>query len=92
MLSDMKWDDNIVSDMNTNMTSDTKEASPHIVSDTNYPPFDTSKYVLGKLCPRRHEYHGTGKSLLTIKGRKCLACNAELRRAKRAAKHQAASA
>ena len=50
------------------MVSDTKEGQiaspPAILSDTNIPAFDASKYSLGRLCPRGHDYHGTGQSLL----------------------------
>ncbi len=55
--------------------------------------YDPTKFVLGKLCPGRHEYQGTGKTLLTIKGtgktlltikgRRCYACENEKYRAKR---------
>ena len=39
---------------------------PDIVSETNMPAFDTTKYGLGKLCPRGHDYHGTGESLRQV--------------------------
>jgi len=40
-------------------------------------PFDPSKYVLGKLCPRGHDDAGTGHSLLRLSNRHCLACDRE---------------
>jgi len=54
------------------------------------PPYDTSKYVLGvKLCPGKHDYQGTGKTLLTLNGRKCPQCQTDGQRARREAKRQA---
>lgn len=60
-----------------------------IMSDTNVPAFDTGKYVLGKLCPQRHDYYGTGQSLRYLRRHVCLACDAEQARARRKARHQA---
>ena len=62
---------------------------PDIVSDTNVPAFDTAKYVLGKLCPRGHDYHGTGQSLRHRRRHVCLACDAEQARARRKAQRKA---
>jgi hypothetical protein len=61
---------------------------PDIVSDTNVPAFDTTKYVLGKLCPRGHDYHGTGQSLRYLRRHVCLACDAEQARARRKAQRK----
>ena len=61
---------------------------PDIVSDTNVPAFDTTKYVLGKLCPRGHDYHGTGQSLRHLRRHVCLACDAEQARARRKAQRK----
>lgn len=81
--------------------SDTKEAVQNIVSDTNgvapetrspssgIPPFDATKYVLGKLCPRRHDHDGTGHSLLRLSNRHCLACDREKFHERKQAKRQA---
>ena len=59
------------------------------VSDTEHtarqiaiPPFDTSKRYLGILCPRGHDYAGTGQSLRNRKGSYCIACNKEQVQAK----------
>src|SRR4029450_13809083 len=41
---------------------------PARMSDTNVPAFDTTKYVLGELGPRGHDYHGTGHSLGHLRG------------------------
>ena len=61
---------------------------PDTVSDTNVPAFDTTKYVLGKLCPRGHDYHGTGHSLRHLRRHVCLACDAEQARARRKAQRK----
>lgn len=47
---------------------------------------DLSKYVLGKLCPRGHEYQGSGQSLLRRANLGCLACDAEKARERREAR------
>jgi hypothetical protein len=61
---------------------------PNIVSDAHVPAFDTTKYVLGKLCPRGHDYHGTGQSLRHRRRHVCLACDAEQARARRKAQRK----
>jgi hypothetical protein len=50
--------------------------------------FDNAKNFLGALCPRKHDYHGTGKSLRRLKDHYCLQCDAEKARAARAARKQ----
>jgi hypothetical protein len=55
------------------------------------PPFDTSKFVLGKLCPRGHEYHGTGMTLRRVFRHVCPACDVERTREARQAKRKGAS-
>jgi hypothetical protein len=52
------------------------------------PAFDTTKYGLGKLCPRGHDYHGTGQSLRHLRRHVCLACDAEQARARRKAQRK----
>jgi len=42
-----------------------------------------SSMILGKLCPRRHEYEETGMTLLTLKKRRCLQCENERKREQR---------
>ena len=80
---------------------DIKEGEPAIVSDTNeaaremtgqssdIPPFDVTKYALGKLCPRQHDYDGTGRSLLRLSNRHCLECDREKFHERKQAKRQA---
>jgi hypothetical protein len=53
------------------------------------PPHDPSKYRLGKLCPKGHDYHGTGQSLLRKHNKHCRECENEAKRAARQAKRQA---
>ena len=50
-------------------------AAPAPPGEAECPWFDASKYVLGKLCPKRHAWGRTGQSLLSAKGRACLECN-----------------
>lgn len=56
---------------------------------TSAPPFDTRKYTLGKLCPRRHAHGPTGQSLLRSSNRHCLACDREKFHERKQAKRQA---
>jgi hypothetical protein len=101
-VSDTKEEDDILSDMNTGevivsdtkrdeaIVSDTKAVPADIMFDTNIPPFDATKYVLGeKLCPGAHAWGRTGRTLLSMKGRKCTACQTEGQRQRREAKRQA---
>jgi hypothetical protein len=60
----------LVSDTNTT-------ALDTIVSDMNPAPYDTTKYYLGKLCKRQHDYQGSGLSLLYIRNHRCIACDRE---------------
>jgi hypothetical protein len=50
------------------------------------PPFDPAHNVLGKLCPRGHEWGTTGQSLLRRSNHRCRICENEGRREKRAAR------
>jgi hypothetical protein len=52
------------------------------------PPFDTRKFVLGKLCPRGHEYYGTGQTLRRLFRHVCPACDVERTREARQAKRE----
>jgi hypothetical protein len=55
------------------------------------PSFDTTRYYLGKLCPKRHEWGGTGMSLLRKHKQSCRDCDNESKRAQRQAKRQEVS-
>ena len=68
------------------------EGTAPILSDSNTPAYDTSKHYVGKLCPRRHDYHGTGQSLLRTTNHRCLACDRERAKERRQARHAAARA
>jgi hypothetical protein len=48
--------------------------------------YDASKYYLGKLCPQRHEYQGSGQSLLYRRNHRCLECDKASAQARRTAK------
>jgi hypothetical protein len=97
ILSGMNGDhakgDDMVSDMNTDIMSDTKEVPASIMSDTkaDNTDFDPAKHQLGKLCPRRHNYRETGQSVLRISNRHCRACDREKFHERKQAKRQAAS-
>jgi len=52
------------------------------------PAYDASMHVLGKLCKRGHDWHGTGRSLLRLANLGCLECDAEKARERRKAKAQ----
>jgi hypothetical protein len=56
--------------------------------DADVPPYDTTKFILGRLCPRRHEYASTGKTLLRMPGFHCRQCEAELAKERRAAQRE----
>jgi hypothetical protein len=65
-------------------TADSADAGTHaVVLPTSALDYDPTTYVLGTLCPGRHQYQHTGQSLLTIKGRRCDACENATHRAKR---------
>jgi hypothetical protein len=60
---------------------------------TPAPEYDATKYVLGaKLCAGKHDYLGTGKTLLTMNGRKCPQCQTDQQRQRRAARRQTSPA
>ena len=59
--------------------------SPH----ADIPAYDTTKYLLGQLCPRGHDYQGTGLSLRHLRRHVCLACDAEAARERRKARAHA---
>ena len=80
----------------TDTVTDTQMSLLHLIADTvtvtgpALESFDTTKYRLGKLCQRGHDYQSTGQSPRTInKAGYCLACNAADARTRRHAKRQA---
>jgi hypothetical protein len=48
--------------------------------------FDPTKWTLGKLCPRGHEYEHTGQTLWRLPGYHCRQCENELAKEKRQAR------
>src|SRR5437763_1809369 len=56
-----------------------QEATP----SSGIPPFDITKYYLGRLCVRGHAWPGTQQTLLLRKGNNCPDCNTERNRAYR---------
>jgi hypothetical protein len=59
-------------------------------TESSVPAYDTTKYALGKLCPRGHAYHGTGKSLVRRSNNHCVRCDSEKTVERQRTKHQAA--
>lgn len=51
-----------------------KPLSPHLIKD-----FQPSKYYLGTLCKKEHDFFGTGKSLRNINRINCIQCSYESR-------------
>jgi hypothetical protein len=64
---------------------------PARVPEPTAPPYDPTKYVLGRLCRRGHEYGTTGKTLLRLPALQCRQCQAERARERRRAKREGAS-
>ena len=52
-------------------------------------PLDPTKYRLGPLCKRGHDYQGTGQSLRRVGSAACVACDIEQQRERRQAKREA---
>ena len=67
----------------TESVTDTVTVTGHALE-----PFDTTKYVLGKLCPRGHAWGNTGKSLLRRTNRHCGDCDREKFHERKQAKRQ----
>lgn len=66
------------------------EQIPESTIPAAMPQYDASKYRLGRLCPRGHDYQGTGQSLRNNnRAGGCLACDAERSRERRQTQRQA---
>jgi hypothetical protein len=102
IMSDMNRGTGYMSDKNENdaIMSDAKPAPADIASDRNAGAegqllstpelvFDATKHILGKLCPRLHDYEGTGQSVLRRTNRHCILCDREKFRERQQAKRQA---
>jgi hypothetical protein len=59
---------------------------PEQLQQPEQPAYDPAKFVLGKLCPRRHEFGHTGMSLLRLPSRNCPTCVNIHKRQRRAAR------
>jgi hypothetical protein len=64
------------------------QAAPQSLSATQMPAFDASKFMLGKLCPRGHDYHGSGHTLRRLPRHVCPICDVERTRESRRAKRK----
>jgi hypothetical protein len=69
--------------------SDREYVSDTKADDADY---DSTKHHLGKMCPRRHEYRGSGHSVIRISNGHCRACDREKFHERKQAKRQAARA
>ena len=58
----------------------------NVVIQEQSPAYDTTKYYLGKLCPRAHAYQGTAQSLRYRGSKRCIACDTEDAQTRRKAK------
>ena len=91
-VADMPYDNNtVIQEMqSTQRPTLAHEQRPGSALPGTVPPYDTSKYRLGRLCPRGHDYQGTGQSLRkNNKSGGCRACDIEQKREKRQARRQA---
>jgi hypothetical protein len=61
---------------------------PHDGSEPS--AYDPTKYILGRLCLREHDYQGTGQSLRRRHNGGCVQCNLDQQRERRQARRQAA--
>jgi hypothetical protein len=73
---------------NNTVLQESEDILPPAMSDSAAAPGQTplasdSRHYLGKLCPRGHDWEGTGQSLRSRKGKYCLECNRESQQAKR---------
>ena len=50
--------------------------------------YDPTRFALGVLCPRKHEYRGTGQTLRRLPRHVCPQCDVELQRERRKAKRE----
>jgi hypothetical protein len=68
----------------TDTTPPTQEPVPAAQPEMHDTPgFDTTRYYLGTLCPKGHNYQGTGHSLRRQSKRDCWDCDRERKRRQR---------
>jgi len=72
------------------LTSDSPPSQPGSMSarTADAKDYDPTTHLLGKLCPRQHEYRGTEQSVLRISNRHCRACDREKFHERKQAKRQ----
>jgi len=88
-MPDISYDDNTVILESYDTPTSTEQP---VEASVDVPDFDHDRFVLGKLCKGAHTWGTTGKTLLTLSGRKCPQCQTEQQRQRREAKRQAPSA
>ena len=64
---------------------------PDVSVQGTIPEYDTSRYYLGKLCKRGHEWANTGQSLLRKTKQQCAECDREHKRERRQTQRKAAT-
>jgi hypothetical protein len=69
-------------------TADTIPRPMADTADTTTLDYDQARYVLGKLCPRGHEYQQTGQTLRRRHNQSCVTCATEQQRARRQAQRE----
>jgi hypothetical protein len=75
------------------LSHDSNTVVQESASQTEIPPYDETKYMLGKLCKEGHAWGTTGQSLLSLRSQSCKECkNESKRRNRQKAKHQGQSA
>jgi len=81
-----KPQDNIPYDNGNTAIQESAVAMPAITEPSAVPLVDTRNVRLGRLCPRGHDYNGTGQSLRrATRAGDCVECGKEQKRAKRRA-------
>ena len=72
-------------------TADTTPLPPAdtaAMADTTALDYDPTRFALGLLCPRDHEYQQTGQTLRRLPSHVCPACDVEQQRARRQAQRE----
>ena len=63
-------------------------AATAALADTTALDYDPTRFALGLLCPRKHEYRGTGQTLRRLPSHVCPACDVEQQRERRQAQRE----
>ena len=70
------------------MADTTPAADAAASADTAAPAYDSTKFVLGRLCPKGHAYGTTGLTLRRRHNQSCVTCATEQQRERRAAQRE----